>query len=123
MRGANQVLVSTFVADAAISQYAAVVQGTSDYHANTTTTANAGKFLGFTLDSTDASGKTIPVVMIGTGWVKASGAITAGDDVILSATAGEVEDASSVTAGTAVPIGRALSTTTAAGDYVLVLIK
>lgn len=115
MRGANQVLVSTFAADASVNQYQAVVQGASDYHATNPAGAGVGKFVGFTLDSAD-SGDSVPVVMLGTAWCTAAGAINAGDYVVIANAQGQVES------GQGNVVGIALSTTTQAGDYVLVYI-
>ena len=122
IKGAQQVLVESFNTAAAIPQYVAVVQGASDYTCALPGAANAAGFLGFTLDSTDGSQtETIPVVMIGTAWVQAAGAITAGTTVVIANASGQVE----ASTGVATPniIGTALSTTTTAGDICLVLIQ
>ena len=123
IKGAQQVLVETFVGDVAVTQYAAVVQGTDDYHCTLPAGQNATGFLGAAWDSNVEAGSSVPVVMIGTAWMVASGAIAAGDQVIIANAQGQVEPASAVAAGTANVIGTALSTTAAAGDIVLVMLS
>ncbi len=113
-------LVESFYADAIIGQFLAVVQSTADYHVTLPGTPNAGAFLGVTLDSVLAAGESIPVVLMGTAWVQASGAIAAGAALVIANATGQVEAASSVTAPNV--IGIALSSTMAAGDLVLMQI-
>lgn len=120
IKGAQQVLIETFTADVVIPQYVAVVQGASDYHATLPAAANAGAFLGITLDTVEASGESIPVVMEGTAWVQASGAIAAGDQVIIANALGQIEAVGAT--ATPVIVGTALSTTAAAGDICLIKI-
>lgn len=114
-------LVESFYGDAVIPQFAAVVQGTSDYHATLPAAQNASGFLGAALDGNEAVGESVPVVMIGTAWMPAAGAITAGAAVIIANAQGQIQPASALASGTvANVIGQALSTTTAAGDICLV---
>lgn len=110
--------MESFYGDAVIPQYAAVVQGTSDYHATLPAAANAAGFLGAALDGNEAAGESVPVVMMGTAWMPASGAIAAGDLLIIANAQGQIE----AVGATATPniIGQALSTTAAAGDLCLV---
>ena len=121
IKGAQQVLVESFYGDVIIPQYAAVVQGTADYHATLPAAANAAGFLGVTLDGNTAAAESVPVVIMGTVWVQAAGAITAGNALVIANATGQVEATGSTTAPNI--IGTALSSTTAVGDLVLMEIQ
>lgn len=116
MKGYNAVLVETVIADAALTEFQAVVQGASDGHGTNPSGAGVGKFVGVTIDAASA-GDTAPVVQLGTVWVQAAGAISAGDYVGIANAQGQLQTAYGNT------IGIALSTTTSAGDYVLVYLS
>lgn len=120
IKGAQQVIVESFYGDVIIPQFVAVVQSSADYHATLPGAANAGEFLGITLDTNEAIGESIPVVLQGTAWVQASGAITAGSPVVIANAQGQIEAASGVTAPAV--IGTALSSTFNAGDIALIQI-
>jgi predicted RecA/RadA family phage recombinase len=122
VKGFNSVLRETFVADVAVTQFAALVQGEADYHATLPAGENAGKFVGVALDDAKP-GQTVPSLLIGTVWMVAAGAIAAGDEVIIANAQGQVESASALSSGTPNPIGKALSSATAAGDLVLVKVN
>lgn len=122
IRGANPLLVESFTADVVVSEYNALVQGTEEGHATTTTTQNATGFLGFTLDEAETVGYSVPVCSIGTALGVASQAIAVGDPVILSATAGYVDPASALASGTPNVIGYARTSAAAAGDRILIKI-
>ncbi len=111
----QNVLVGTVVADVAVNPYTAVVQSTSDYHATYPAGANASGFLGVTIDSANAA-ETVPVCTLGTVWVQAAGAISAGAYLTIANALGQVE------AGGSQVVGIALSSTTTAGDLVLMYI-
>lgn len=121
IKGAQQVLVESFYGDVVIPQYAAVVQGTADYHVTLPAAANAAGFIGVALDSNEAAGESVPVVIMGTVWVPAAGAITAGNALVIANATGQVEAVGSTTAPNI--IGTALSSTTTAGDLVLMEIQ
>ena len=116
IKGAIQVMIDTFTADAAVNQFQAIVQSATDYHATNPVGANAGEFVGITLDSA-AEGESVPVVQLGTAWCQAAGAISSGQFVSIANAQGQIQ------AGGSNIIGIALSTTTAAGDYCLVYIS
>jgi len=116
IKGAQQVLVETLIADAAVNQFQAIVQSNTDYHGTNPAGANASGFVGITLDAA-AAGDSVPVVMLGTAWCTAAGVITSGQYVSIANATGQVG------AGGSNVIGIALSTTAAAGDYVLVYIS
>jgi len=120
IKGAQQVLVESFYGDVVIGQFLAVVQSTADYHTALPAAANAGGFIGVTLDANTAAGESVPVVLMGTAWVQAAGAIVAGDPLVIANATGQVGVASAVTAPNV--IGIALSTATTAGDIVLMQI-
>lgn len=116
-KGYQVILPETFQADANVSQYTALVQGASDFHATNPGALNAAKFVGVAMDDA-SSGNSVPVCMIGTFPIQASGAINAGDQVIIANAQGQIQSVGA----TASPniIGQALSTTAAAGDLCLV---
>lgn len=118
IKGAQQVIVESFYSDVVIGQYLAVVQSSADSHVTLPGAANAGEFIGITLDSVLTAGDSIPVVLQGTAWVQAAGAISAGSAVVIANALGQVESAAGVTAPNVV--GIALSSTQNAGDIVLI---
>ncbi|MCL6454364.1 MAG: DUF2190 family protein [Alicyclobacillus sp.] len=122
IKGFNTVLRETFVADAAVTQFSALVQSTSDYHATVPSGENATGFVGVALDDANA-GQTVPTLMIGTVWMVAASAITAGAEVIIANAQGQIEASTALGSGTPNLIGRALSSASAAGDLVLVKVN
>jgi predicted RecA/RadA family phage recombinase len=117
VKGFNPVLRETFEADVAVTQFAALVQGSADYHATLPSGQNADKFVGVALDDANP-GQTVPVAMMGTVWMIAAGAINAGDKLIIANAQGQVQSVGSTQNPNI--IGTALSSATAAGDLVLV---
>lgn len=117
MKGFQTVLVETFLADANVSQFTALVQAATDFHATNPAALNAASCVGVALDDA-TSGNSVPVVMIGTVWIRASGAITAGNQVIIANATGQVQAVGATSSPNI--IGQALSSTTTAGDLCLV---
>ncbi|WP_436664226.1 capsid cement protein [Alicyclobacillus acidoterrestris] len=116
MAGQKKVLSTTFVADVAVTRYAALVAGTEDGHATYATADNTGTFVGIADEDQNAGYATL-VVSMGNQWATAGGAIAYGDPVMVGA-AGVVKTAKGVS--DAVVIGYALETAAEAGDLILI---
>lgn len=126
MAGQQSILNTTFVvADAlanGVNKYTVAVLDTTTAHQITQTTVLNGKgFIGIIQEDTDA-GDEVDVLVEGIGWVTADGAVAVGDELILSATAGQVESNTTAAEATPVVVGTALTTAAEAGDLILMKI-
>jgi hypothetical protein len=120
MAGQIDILTTTFTAAATMTivKYDAVVQTANDYECGHAAAVATGKFLGIAQEPANA-GDSVPVRMLGTSTVRAVGAITVGDALVVM-TDGTVDTIANHAGG--VVIGQALSHAAAAGDYILAMI-
>lgn len=126
MAGQVSILDNTFVVASSltngIARYTAVVADGTDNECTYGAAANAGKFLGIAQESQDP-GMPINVRMVGTTYARATGAIAAGDDLIIGDANGTVASVQTTGQATPVVIGKALTSAEAAGDLFLMYVK
>lgn len=87
-------ITKTYLVEAAVTQYAAVVVGANaDGNCKLPAAANAAGFLGFTLEGQSNVGKGIAVQKNGIARAVANGTITRGDRLIIASNTGDVKSA------------------------------
>jgi hypothetical protein len=118
--GILPIILNTFHATEAVTQYAAVTINDSVQNGVKLPTAAKGAAIGIAQDDTTNSGDSVNVLMLGIAHVKAFEAISAGAQISVKNTVGEVYDPvinSGYTTGDYV-LGRALEAATASGDII-----
>lgn|SRR5574343_30251 len=122
MRIVNPLLIKTFTAEATITKYMVVVEGTADGQANAPSGANV-QSLGIAMHAA-AAGDSVDVVLFGAYIGVANGAIARGAHVAISGTDGRL---ASITIGSTTAslrlVGKALSAASSAGDQFSILLS
>jgi len=107
---ATQGLVKSYLVEAAVTQYQAVVQGANaDGNCANPGAANAAGFLGFTLEPQANVGKGAAVQKSGIARAVANGGITRGDRVAIASNAGDVSSVEAAIAGTVTGAGAVIT--------------
>lgn len=129
-KGAISLCVESFAVDAAVTQFAAVVQGASDGSCKMPAGQNDKKFLGFSQAAQDTVGAPTSVMTEGVSPAISYGAIAAGDKVRIHSANGDVESCEAeIEAGLKNPaavdyvIGEARNAVTDSGQVVYVKIR
>jgi len=129
-KGAVSVCVESFAVDAAVTQFAAVVQGAADGSCVLPGGQNVEGFLGFTQAAQSTAEDSVPVMTDGVSAAYAGGAITRGHKVAINSAAGDVYDVdAAIEAGLHTPaevihaVGEARNSVTGAGQIVYVKIR
>ncbi len=129
-KGAISLCVESFTVDAAVTQFAAVVQGASDGSCKMPAGQNDKKFLGFTQAAQATVSAPTSVITEGVSQAISNGAIARGDTVAIYSANGDVYSVeAAVEAGLAAQaaviytIGTARNSVTGSGQIVYVKIR
>ena len=119
MKGVINLWSDTVVAEAAITDRAAVVQGTAEKQGKIAPSTNATKVIGLATQAQATAGKTCSIQRKGIAEGIAAGAISIGDYVITSGALGRLESLGTLSVGIGsikYIVGQAESAASVAGD-------